>query len=434
MRELMGYITEDDYQPETPQEYAKRLAEDKQQQAAMNNAGYANENGVPEKLVAGGGTFWGGGDSRPQASVSDGSAKASNRASWDDGSVNHPKYGGTVAKKPQMLPGLTPIGAAENIRGGSTQNGTGMLYNKNNPNKMTKNGINLGASAYNYNKGQNGTVNMSDMLAGNNSNGQTNARNTPEGLQEFLEEHPDFILPNGVDSKTLNQLREQYLTTKKGGEGVSAGWETVSSEKKTDVSLDIMNGLKNMALDGLDTSSISVDMGNGKSYTPSASGQAAVAELVLGAINLAFDAIKVTDSVTEKQVQNAGTEDEKTRTVVKLGSSDDRIMKYGLKPNVINSMVARSADQNGVTSDDGPRKYYELITGEKPAANRSYDVLVTYSEDYIKDPYYGAYIIDQNGTCAFHPYIEGVTITLIEYDGVKRTKEINMVDDCFSKQ
>ncbi|MEA4854733.1 MAG: hypothetical protein VB082_10750 [Christensenella sp.] len=68
-------------------------------------------------------------------------------------------------KKSQMLPGLTPPGA-ENIMGGSTQNGTGMLYNKNNPNKMTKNGINLGASAYNYHKGKNGTVNMSDMQAG----------------------------------------------------------------------------------------------------------------------------------------------------------------------------------------------------------------------------------------------------------------------------
>ncbi|MEA4853219.1 MAG: hypothetical protein VB082_02950, partial [Christensenella sp.] len=58
-------------------------------------------------------------------------------------------------KKSQMLPGLTPPGAAENIRGGSTQNGTGMLYNKNNPNKITENGIDLGASAYNYHKGLN---------------------------------------------------------------------------------------------------------------------------------------------------------------------------------------------------------------------------------------------------------------------------------------
>ncbi|MEA4854718.1 MAG: hypothetical protein VB082_10670 [Christensenella sp.] len=283
MRELIGYLTEDGYQPETSQEYAKRLAEEKQQQAAMNNAGYANdvygsvnhpkyggtkkssvmnntgyanENGVPEKLVAGGGTFWGGGDSRPQASVSDGSAKASNRASWDDGSVDKPRYGGTVAKKPQVLPGLTPIGAqtgnpfslpqtpsavknsvmnnagyandvygnvdkpryggtvakkpqmlpgltppgAENIRGGSTQNGTGMLYNKNNPNKMTKNGINLGASAYNYHKGQNGVVNMSDVqassvtkFASSNNNSKNMEYQKTGDLAEEQEKNSDSI-------------------------------------------------------------------------------------------------------------------------------------------------------------------------------------------------------------------------------------------------
>ncbi|MEA4854742.1 MAG: hypothetical protein VB082_10795 [Christensenella sp.] len=260
MRELIGYITEDDYQPETPQEYAKRLVEEKQQQAAMNNAGYANENGVPEKLVAEGGTFWGGGDSRPQASVSDGSTKASNRASWDDGSVNHPKYGGTVAKKPralpgltpggaqtgnafslpqtpgaatssamdnagyandvygsvsnpkyggtvakkpQVLPGLTPPGAAENIMGGSTLNGTGMLYNKNNPEKITANGINLGASAYNYNKGQNNAV---DLAAA-----QQYAAGLPEGMKDYLKSHPNETLPNGINGAVIEQLEKQYL-------------------------------------------------------------------------------------------------------------------------------------------------------------------------------------------------------------------------------
>ncbi|MEA4854427.1 MAG: hypothetical protein VB082_09170 [Christensenella sp.] len=182
MRELIGYLTEDGYQPETPQEYAKRLAEEKQQQAAMNNAGYVNDvYGSVNKSRYGStvakkpqalpgltpiGAQAGNAFSLPQTPGAATSSAMDNAGYANDvyGSVSNPKYGGTVAKKPKVLPGLTPPGA-ENIMGGSTTNGTGMLYNKNNPNKMTKNGINLGASAYNYNKGQNGAVNMSDMQA-----------------------------------------------------------------------------------------------------------------------------------------------------------------------------------------------------------------------------------------------------------------------------
>ncbi|MEA4854621.1 MAG: hypothetical protein VB082_10180 [Christensenella sp.] len=176
MRELIGYLTEDGYQPETPQEYAKRLAEEKQQQAAMNNAGYAND---------------------------------------VYGSADKPRYGGTVAKKPQALPGLTPggaqtgnafslpqtPGAAENIMGGSTLNSTGMVYNKNNPEKMTKNGINSDTSAYIYNKGQNGTVNMSDMQASSVTAKQQNAgyEQAPEELKRMYD-----ILGEGDTGKGIS--------------------------------------------------------------------------------------------------------------------------------------------------------------------------------------------------------------------------------------
>ncbi|MEA4854727.1 MAG: hypothetical protein VB082_10720 [Christensenella sp.] len=82
-------------------------------------------------------------ESYPQGK--DGGSRKVGSRSRDDGSI----------QKPQVLPGLTPPSAAENIMGGSTTNDAGMLYNKNNPNKMTKNGIDLGVFAYNYDKGQN---------------------------------------------------------------------------------------------------------------------------------------------------------------------------------------------------------------------------------------------------------------------------------------
>ena len=65
--------------------------------------------------------------------------------------------------------------------GGSTLNGTGMLYNKNNPNKMTKNGINLGASAYNYNSGLN--------LAA----AQQYAAGLPQGMKRHQDDRRDSI-------------------------------------------------------------------------------------------------------------------------------------------------------------------------------------------------------------------------------------------------
>ncbi|MEA4854736.1 MAG: hypothetical protein VB082_10765 [Christensenella sp.] len=110
-------------------------------------------------------------------------------------------------KKSQVLPQTQ--GAAENIMGGSTTNGTGMLYNKNNPNKMTKNGINLGASAYNYNSGLN--------LAA----AQQYAAGLPEGMKDYLKSHPDETLPNGINGAVIEQLEKQYLQQGTGGKRAS---------------------------------------------------------------------------------------------------------------------------------------------------------------------------------------------------------------------
>ena len=101
--------------------------------------------------------------------------------------------------------------------GGSTLNGTGMLYNKNNPNKMTKNGINSGVSAYNYNSGLN--------LAA----AQQYTKGLPEGMKDYLKSHPDETLPNGINGAVIEQLEKQYL--QQGGQTLTSQDDIPCGEK-----------------------------------------------------------------------------------------------------------------------------------------------------------------------------------------------------------
>ncbi|MEA4854205.1 MAG: hypothetical protein VB082_08040, partial [Christensenella sp.] len=190
-------------------------------------------------------------------------------------------------KKSQMLPGLTPPSAAENIMGGSTTNDAGMLYNKNNPNKITENGIYLGASAYNYHKGQNGAANMSDMQASSSTNTEP-SKDEEQQKQVVSESLRQVLSDDGLGGQIkqalseetgnlhINDLKEYDLTDEE-------AWDLHENERKEIETNKWILGLASAGVGGL-----------------AARAGAAVVAAILGATDLVAGGVGVLkDNMTE---------------------------------------------------------------------------------------------------------------------------------------
>ena len=258
-------------------------------------------------------------------------------------------------------------------------------------------------------------------------------------LREYLREHPDVTLPNGMDAQTLQKFKEKYIDETKNEEELNQlePWETVRTETESNASFDIAKGLANLSLEGIDTSNISVNMG-GSTYHPSMSGKGAIAELFLNTVGFFANSYDTDDVKTEEQVKNPGTENEERRTVTQVGSLSDRRTKARYEPGVEYSLTDASYNPNSgkgvgtAASEVIAKGLFQKITGEEPTPGKTYDVKVVFSKEYLDDPYMGSYIKDSNGNTTFMPHTQGVQIILTESDWFSKPNKIDITGS-FSK-
>ncbi|WP_147554019.1 hypothetical protein [Christensenella timonensis] len=211
---------------------------------------------------------------------------------------------------------------------------------------------------------------------------------------------------------------------------IEAPWETVGSYTQTNVSFDPAKGFAKMSLEGMDGDS-GTDLGNGNVYEPKGSKASAGAEIVLNALGFVLDSVSSVDYTVTLLEKNKGTTDEKTQAIVEIATSEDRQKKANLKPGREYSLINDIAGIPGYKTADAEnaaKSSYELYTGNTPDPNKQYDVVCTYSKEYLDNPTIGRLEQDKDGNVVCKPYLTGVKIEIVEYGGGKITKRIPLTD------